>query len=117
MEDIISYLEKMVNGHTVQGNISSEEIYNQKMLSISQNMTTHFMARRVEWGIDINDVDILIQNAIILIDLFLTRPIDNKERELYGITYKETRHSDQRPVRKRNTLENIGSFLAGKRNK
>lgn len=114
VEDIISYVEKFLNGHTVQGNIESLNEYRTKMRFISNDLACHFISKRTHWGCDVNDIDILISNASNIIDLFLTRTLFNEERKSYGESYKETTHKEIKPENKSNIFQKFGTFLQGK---
>lgn len=113
VEDIINYVEKIINNHVVQGNIDSLNEYRTKMRFISIDVTTHFIAKRKDWNVSIGDIDILISNTVNLIDLFLTRTLFNEERKLYGVSYKETTNRDIKPVERKSMFQSIGSFLSG----
>ena len=114
IEDIISYVEKFINSHTVQGNTDSFEQFKDKMRFISNDITMHFIANRKDWGITIKDVDTLISNTINLVDLFLTRTLYNEERKSYGESYKETYHKDVKPQRDENVFQKVGNYLVGR---
>jgi len=113
VEDIIAYIEKIINSHVVQGNIDSTVEYRNKMRFISNDVTVHFMNKRKNWEVKIEDIDILISNTINLIDLFLTRTLYNKERELYGVTFKDTTNREIKPMDRPNIFQKVGSFLTG----
>lgn len=113
IEDIISYLEKIINNHVVMGNLTNIVEYNNRMRIISDDITIHFVANREDWGITIKDVDILIRNAIQLIDLFLTRTLFNKERDSYTEGFKETRHTESKPKEKKGVFESMKNFVWG----
>ena len=113
IEDIISYLEKFVNGHTVQGNIETLNDFNNKLTFISNDLTMHFMTKRDDWGIELNDIDTVISNAINLIDLFLTRTINNEERKAYGEQFTENTERKISPKEQPSMIQKVGSFLAG----
>lgn len=113
VEDIISYVQKYVNNHTVQGNIFDMIDFRNYMREVANSITMHFHTKREEWGISIKDIDMIINNAIDLIHLFVTRTLGNEERKLYGETYKENTSREFRPEIKPNIFQKIGGFLAG----
>jgi hypothetical protein len=114
VEDIISYVEKLVNSHTVQGNTDSLNEHRDRLRAISNDITMHFMVKRIDWGIDINDIDSISSNAINLLDIFLSRTLFNKEREGYGEGFKETTSREVRPEARPNWAQRFGSFIWGK---
>jgi len=117
VEDIISYVQKFINNHTVQGNIKDMNEFRNFMREASNSITMHFHTKRAEWGILKSDIDTIICNAIDLVHLFLTRALENEERKLYGETYKENTSREIRPENKPNLLQKLGGFLTGGRRK
>ncbi|MCK4522454.1 MAG: hypothetical protein KAU20_07815 [Nanoarchaeota archaeon] len=115
VEDIISYLEKFINSHVVQGNLPTPEEYRLRLRHISNDLTVHFMAMRKDWDIPLNEIDAVISNAINIIDLFLTRTLFNEERIRFGESFKETVSKDIKPIRKENPFQKVASYLAGRR--
>lgn len=114
VEDIMCYVETLINGHVVQGNIENMSEFRIRMRFIGNDVTAHFIAKRKDWGATINDIDILISNTINLFDLFLTRTLDNEERRGYGESYKENTNRDIKPEVKPNVFQKVANTLAGK---
>lgn len=114
VEDIMAYVENIVNGHIVQGHIESMSEFRNKMRFIGNDIICHFVAKRQDWACSLSDCDILISNTINLFDLFLTRTLFNKEREGYSEGFKETTHTERKPEIKPNMLQKVGGFLSGK---
>lgn len=104
-EEIISLMESAVNTHSVQGNFLQQEQYNHRMEYIAKDLTKNFIAKRKDWGASIRDINYLIDSAIIMIEIFLTRPINNLERLGLSETYKESRTTHQDFKRKENPLK------------
>ena len=115
--DIISYMEKFINSHTVQGNIPSAAELKTKMRFIANDLTMHFISNKETWGLSLDDTDILISNAINLIELFLSRTLFNEERKGYGESYKETTTKNITEAQKSNSLQKVANFLAGGRSR
>jgi len=114
VEDVMAYVENIINGHVVQGNIENMSEFRTKMRYIGNDVTCHFIAKRADWGASINDTDILISNTINLFDLFLTRTLENEERKGYGESYKEETKRELKPEVKQNVFQKVASTLAGK---
>lgn len=114
VEDVMSYVETLINGHIVQGHIESMTEFRNKMKFIANDVTCHFIAKRTDWDCSIKDCDILISNTINLFDLFLTRTLFNEERKGYGESYKEETRRDIKPEVKQNVFQKVGGFLQGK---
>lgn len=90
VEECVSYLERFVNSHSVQTYYVSKEDFNTDMLYISQDVTQHFILKRKEWGVDISQIDVLIGTLVNQIEIFLRRGIENKERDGYNVTTRES---------------------------
>lgn len=68
------------NNHTVQGNMNKEEFYDHLadiLLSISKTIVSN----QYEWEINEEKIEPIIDNVFFLLRGFLSRTIDNKERE------------------------------------
>lgn len=89
IEELMRYMRSIINRHLVQANIINNQEFNKKMMAISKDCAIHFINNRRAWGISHADTDILISNAVNMFDLFLTRALENKEREGYTEGFKE----------------------------
>lgn len=114
VEEIVSYAEKIINSHTVQGNIDSLEEYRIRMRYISADIIAHFIMKRKDWNMTLKNCDVLIGTTTSLIDIFLTRTLFNEERKGYGESYKETTHHETKAQEKPNFFQKVGGFLAGR---
>lgn len=113
VEEIISYLRKFINNHTVQANLTSTEEYNKRLKIISNNLCCHFISNRIAWGISLQNIDILITYTTELIDMFYTRTLMDKERSHYGEGFKDTTHREFRPQEKTGAFQKFAHFLSG----
>jgi len=113
VEDMIGYLETLVNNHIVQGYIIDMTEYRHKMRFLSIEIVSHFMVNRERWGIPVGEIDELISRAVSIVDLFLTRLLEDRERGHYDETYKETRHTDIKTDPKTNLFQRLGGFMSG----
>jgi hypothetical protein len=110
-EDIINYIEKSVNGHTVQSFMDGEINFKSLMELNADDITAHFMSKRDDWQVSIKDIDLLIASTINFIEFFLRRTIDNKERESYDVGFKETTSRDIKPREKESFLQKFAGFF------
>jgi hypothetical protein len=113
IEDIISYIEAIVNNHIVQSNIVSTEEHNKLMLFLSDDIVKHFIANRKDWNVSINYIDILITEVINLFDLLLRRTLFDKERDGYNKGHTTTVSKNIAPEKKENLLQKVGNNLLG----
>jgi len=114
VEDIVGYINRLVNNHTVMGNLHNNIDFNTLMRSISMNVVQDFISKRVSWQASVEDIKWIMSNSVHLIHLFLTRTIDHGEAKSIGESFKETRHSDVKPQIKDNPLQKLAGFLGGK---
>jgi len=115
VDEILAYIEKYINGHTVQCNIDNMSEFRNNMRFIGNDIICHFIAKRADWEMSLKDCDILISNAYNIVALFLSRGLFNEERKGYGESYKENTHREVRPESKPNVFQKLGGYLAGKK--
>lgn len=89
VEQILSITRKLVNNHTVQGN-TKHDGHKEKMRVISDDLTRTFWTKRKLWDMELKDVNDILGGLINMIDLFLSRTINNEERVRYGETFKDS---------------------------
>lgn len=111
IQEILRMCGSFINNHTVQGNQANIQEHRLRMREIADSLTNFFFSQYTNWELSLHKVNNLIDQIYFLIDLFLTRTLENKERELYGETYKETTNRDVR------TDKGRGGFLSGVTNK
>jgi hypothetical protein len=93
IQGIMGYLRIMISPHNVQGNLTWDR-YDFLIYEIHVDLATTLMGNRRNWGISIEDYDIILNNIMHTLQLFLSRTVENKERESYG----ESIRSDERTV-------------------
>lgn len=74
--------EETINTHTVQGNLKGDH-YWEFIARFREEITDEIIVNCYDWGISDKDIDGIINKICRLVELFLTRPMDNKERESY----------------------------------
>jgi len=77
-----SIIVDMINPHTVQGNFK-EQRYENFLVWFHTEIAYHLILNSTEWGIADNDIEYLITSVMALVVPFISRTIDNKEREGY----------------------------------
>jgi hypothetical protein len=97
IQGIMGYLKIMLSPHNVQGNMTWDR-YDHLIFEIHTDLATVIMAERKNWGISIEDYDFIVNSIMHTLQLFISRTVDNKERESYG----ESIRSDERTVMKPN---------------
>lgn len=102
VQGIMGYLRIMVSPHNVQGNLNWDR-YDNFIYEIHIDLATTIMAERKNWGIAIEDYDFIVNSMMHTLQLFISRVVENKERESYG----ESIRSDERTVLKPNEKKGI----------
>lgn len=83
IQSVMSFVAAIINPHTVQGNIS-EERYEQYIYETHINLVTNIVVNCYNWKIVDEDIDPIVDFIMSIVQLFVSRAIDNKERESYG---------------------------------
>lgn len=87
---IMSFIEAAVNPQTVQGFFDKED-YHKYVKEFNRSLVQMVVTKRPVWGIKSEDMISICDNVMVLVIPFMSRLIDNKERESYrGIHYRET---------------------------
>jgi len=101
---LLNFFESIVNPQTVQGNLINEDRYDQIVEEIHLGINQDVINNMYLWEIDEDEVEPLINNVINTIALFLTRPIENKERDSYNQTI---RHQETSSISNRGGFPNV----------
>lgn len=112
IQGIMSELKNLINNHIVQWNAPSMNDLLRERNNIGENIITSFWINRKNWDLSYNDCYRVVNMATNLINLFLTRGLNNQERALYGETYKEniSRTVGNEP-KKNNLLKDMSRFF------
>jgi hypothetical protein len=84
------------------------------MREIADSLTTFIYSNYEDWELELRKVNSVTDGIYFLTDIFLTRTLDNKERELYGETYKENTNREVKTEKSRggflmNAFKNMAS--------
>ena len=95
IQNILSFVVSVCNSHTVQGNTEKNELYT-LLYTVNIQLAQQLTMNANKWGIDKKNRRHIINSIVHLLHLFLSRTIDNKERESYvSLVKQDTRISDQ----------------------
>lgn len=83
VQALMGWLKMTIGPHNVQGNLR-EEYYHELIYEIHLYLAENLMAQRVNWGIRQEDYNMIIDQIMTTMQLFLSRTIDNQERLSYG---------------------------------
>lgn len=79
---IMNLISMVVNDQTVQGNLNPDD-YVEFMATFREEITDTIVKNCIDWDIQDKDLDSIINEIVRITYLFLTRPVQNKERESY----------------------------------
>lgn len=113
VEEIMRYIESTINRHSVQGYIIDVSNFNHNMQFIADDIVTHFIGKRRDWGMSVSDCDVIISNTTNMCALFLSRLIGDKERIHYGDSFQERTTVEKKAQTKGNIFQQLGGFLSG----
>jgi len=86
---IMSAITSYINKSSVQGNLTPEQV-GLIMNDFHRGMANLFAFHCDEWGIERNERKAIINFVEPFVFMFVTRTKDNKERESYGMTIKQS---------------------------
>lgn len=89
IQALLSFVVAIINPHTIQGNTERDELYNilkNMERGLSQRLTLNYE----DWGIDPNNRDHMIDTIMFMIQMILSRTVDNKERQSYSPSIEKT---------------------------
>ena len=87
IQSIISYLRSVLGPHTVQGNFDRDG-YDDLIMEVDTYLSENLMVNLHNWQLNIDDYNHVLDTIVTTLRLFLSRTIDNKERESYAATMR-----------------------------
>jgi len=90
IQSLLNWLNGTINPQVVQGNFRLDEktgessAYNNYIQEYNLDLTTYIFENLYEWEIKEPDINGIINFIMLLVQPFMSRLIDNKERESYG---------------------------------
>lgn len=86
---ILNWFKGIVNSSTVQANLKEDVFWN-TVAGYREQIAEFLYINFNLWEVKEHNFDLIVESTLNTIRLFITRTIDNKERESYSDTYKET---------------------------
>lgn len=95
---ILNKFSLIVNQHVAMGNYYSERkgqshMYDVQIFNIRRELTNDLILNREDWEIEIYNIESIVDSFMNIVETFLTRAIDNKEREALIPTVKHIENS------------------------
>lgn len=107
---ILNWVQMTLNPQTVQGNFASHkgrsEMYEQYIMEFQMNLGDMIYINLYDYNIEENEAQSIIDSIMNLVIPFMTRLIDNKERESYGDTFREVITNSPTPSKGLNLFKN-----------
>jgi len=98
---LMSWLRTTINPSIVQGNIKDFDSLNFYLSEYRMNLAENIMVNLYNWEISEQDFEGIIDMIISMVHPFMSRLVNNKERESYSNTIQHTERSDtQREAKK-----------------
>lgn len=91
-QQLINFLQLIINPSVVQGNYEYQQ-YENHVNRIHSSLTRQLLVNYYEWGIKYDDLEMINDQLMHIIETFLSRLIDNKERESYAATLRSQESS------------------------
>jgi len=80
---IINFVKMLINNQTVQGNMKEYQ-YNEFIGSVREEFSFIIIVNQYRWNIEDTNIHYIIECVLNVIKVFLSRTLDNKERESYN---------------------------------
>lgn len=96
IQNILNFVVSTVNSHTVQGNTKRDYLDN-ILYAMNIHLAQQLTLNSDNWGIDKNNRRHILNTIMFMVELFLSRTVDNLERKGYQpIVTKETVISEEK---------------------
>ena len=92
VQSIMAYVSSIINPSVVQGNFDAEQ-YENYIYNCRLELTEDVVINRGIYNIDGDDLNLIINFCMKLIEPFISRLIDNKERDSYEATLRTVENS------------------------
>ena len=101
IQSILNWLQLILNPQVVQGNFPSDgkghsPMYDDYIYWTRINLSNDVIENCYSWAVSDSDIDGIINSIMNIVEPFMTRLIDNKERESYEHTVKHLEHNTLR---------------------
>jgi len=90
---LLSYAQTVINAQVVQGNFSFDQ-YENYISEIHDGLIVNLMNNLHKWGVSEDNYESIIDEFMNLVQPFISRLINNKERESYAATLKTVESSN-----------------------
>jgi len=110
---ICNIVEEIVNQHMAQGNLKEDDYWN-FVSSTRVEITETILKKCYDWDVSDSHIESMINEIMRMMKLFLTRPIDDKERLSYGQQFQTKEMLVTNPKAINGGLTNFGNAIGKK---
>lgn len=107
---IMQFINLVINAQGVQGNFTTEEMYGEYLYRLRTELATDLMINRKRYGIDPRDFPGIMSRIMRIIEVFMSRPIFNKERDSYAATFKSVETLNTSPAKPQSAWKSMNLF-------
>lgn len=111
VQAIIGYLRLQLGSHNVQGNLDRQQ-YENLIYEINRYLAENVVVNLIDWGISEKNFNHIVDSMMTTLQLFISRTIDNKERESYGQSL-QSRENFMPLQAKKGIFGRLGSLFGG----
>lgn len=94
IQSIVNRVSLLLNPSVVQGNYTEDQ-YNREVSQIRRSLRDELMINLNDWGMVLEDYEGVIDSIMSMIKAFMSRLINNKERESYDATIRHIERDSQ----------------------
>lgn len=109
VQRIMSYIESVINSQVVQGNLKLDQ-YEWFMQRTRKELAKHIFVNMYRWGIREQEFPLIVDMLCSMIELFVSRLINNEERKSYAnfMSHFENGQAGYNTGKKSNLWQRIG---------
>lgn len=109
IQAVMSWLNNYINPHTVQGNLT-EQKWSDVVYWFNEDFAMYLWVNLEHWDVNEKDYQGIIDTFVGMFRIFITRPLENKERESYVPTMQ---HVERYTPEKQNSGGLFKSLVGG----
>jgi hypothetical protein len=85
---VMQFINLVVNSQSAQGNFIDEDMYADYICRARKDLAVDLMTNRQRFGLDSKDYHGLMSRIMRIVEIFMTRPLYNKERDSYAASMR-----------------------------
>lgn len=82
---VLLWATNLINPTTIQGNKPTVEEFNQFIADLYEEFADDVFLNAEEWDIEDNHLNLVVGNVMAMVEMALSRTIENQERKLFGL--------------------------------